>query len=100
MAEQRQETAWVKASWGQVAVLLVLLARPPSRARPLSSSSSSSSSGQLYDTRQLLDRERGMKAEVEARQSMTMTQLSQSGDKGKLLELEIADLKKQLDLEK
>ena len=56
--------------------------------------------GQLYDTRQLLDRERGLKAEVEARQSATLTQLSQSGDKGKLLELEVADLKKQLDLER
>jgi len=56
--------------------------------------------GQLYDTRQLLDRERGLKAEVEARQSATLTQLSQSGDKGKMLEMEVADLKKQLDLER
>ena len=54
----------------------------------------------MYDTRQLLERERGLKADVEARQSATLTQLTQSGDKGKLLEMEIADLKKQLDLER
>ena len=47
-----------------------------------------------------MERERGLKADVEARQSATLTQLTQSGDKGKLLEMEIADLKKQLDLER